>query len=57
MAVVDNLSSGQLRNVNHRATFYHAELNDVRLNQIVQRERPEFVFHLAAQSSVRKVRD
>ena len=54
VAVVDNLSSGQLRNVNHRATFYHAELNDVRLNQIVQRERPEFVFHLAAQSSVRK---
>ena len=54
VAVVDNLSSGQLRNVNHQATFYHAELNDVRLNQIVQRERPEIVFHLAAQSSVRQ---
>ena len=54
VAVVDNLSSGQLRNVNHQATFYHAELNDVRLTQIVQRERPEIVFHLAAQSSVRQ---
>ena len=54
VAVVDNLSSGQLRNVNHQATFYHADLNDVRLNQIIQRERPEIVFHLAAQSSVRQ---
>ena len=54
VAVVDNLSSGQLRNLNHQATFYHAELNDARLNQIVQRERPEIVFHLAAQSSVRR---
>ena len=54
VAVVDNLSSGQLRNLNHQATFYHAELNDARLNQIVQRERPEIVFHLAAQSSVRQ---
>ena len=54
VAVVDNLSSGQLRNLNHQATFHHAELNDVRLNQIIQRERPEIVFHLAAQSSVRQ---
>ncbi len=54
VAVVDNLSSGQLRNLNHQATFHHAELNDVRLTQIIQRERPEIVFHLAAQSSVRQ---
>ncbi len=54
VAVVDNLSSGQLRNLNHQATFHHAELNDVRLTQIIQRERPEIVFHLAAQSSVRR---
>ena len=54
VAVVDNLASGQLRNLNHQATFYHAELNDARLDQIIQRERPEIVFHLAAQSSVRQ---
>lgn len=54
VAVVDNLSSGQLRNLNHQATFHHAELNDARLTQIIQRERPEIVFHLAAQSSVRQ---
>lgn len=54
VAVVDNLASGQLRNLNHQATFYHAGLNDARLDQIIQRERPEIVFHLAAQSSVRQ---
>ena len=53
VAVVDNLSTGQLRNVNHQAAFYHMELNDPKIERIVQRERPEIVFHLAAQSSVR----
>ncbi len=54
VAVVDNLSSGQLRNLDHRATFYHCPLNDARLTQIIQREGPEIIFHLAAQSSVRQ---
>ena len=54
VAIVDNLSSGHLRDVNHQATFYHAEINDPKIDQIIQRERPEIVFHLAAQSSVRE---
>jgi len=54
VAVVDDLSAGQLRNINHRATFYHAPINDPRINQIIQREGPEIIFHLAAQSSVRQ---
>lgn len=54
VTVVDNLSSGQLRNLDHRAGFYHAPINDPRMHQIIQRERPEIVFHLAAQSSVRE---
>ena len=54
VAVVDDLSSGQLRNLDHRATFYHAPINDPRINQIIQREGPEVIFHLAAQSSVRQ---
>ena len=54
VAVVDDLSSGQLRNVNHGATFYHAPINDPKIHQIVQREGPEIIFHLAAQSSVRQ---
>ena len=54
VAVVDDLSSGQLRNLDHRATFYHAPINDPRVKQIIQREGPEIIFHLAAQSSVRQ---
>lgn len=54
VAVVDDLSSGQLRNLDHRATFYHAPINDQRVKQIIQREGPEIIFHLAAQSSVRQ---
>ncbi len=54
VAVVDNLTTGRLRNLSHQATFHHAALNDARIDQIIQRERPEIVFHLAAQSSVRQ---
>ncbi len=54
VAVVDDLSSGQLRNLDHRATFYHSSVNDPRIGQIIQREGPEIIFHLAAQSSVRQ---
>ena len=54
VSVLDDLSSGQLRNLDHRATFYHCPLNDPRLRQIIQREGPEIIFHLAAQSSVRQ---
>ena len=54
VAVVDDLSAGQLRNLDHRATFYHSPINDPRINQIIQREGPEILFHLAAQSSVRQ---
>lgn len=54
VAVVDDLSSGQLRNLNHRATFYHCAINDPKVVQIIQREGPEVIFHLAAQSSVRQ---
>ncbi len=54
VAVVDDLSSGQLRNLNHQATFYHCAINDPKVLQIIQREGPEIIFHLAAQSSVRQ---
>ena len=54
VAIVDDLSSGQLRNLNHQATFYHCRINDPKLVQIIQREGPEVIFHLAAQSSVRQ---
>ena len=54
VAVVDDLSGGQLRNINHGAAFYHAPINGPGITQIIQREGPEIIFHLAAQSSVRQ---
>ena len=54
VAVIDDLSSGQLRNLEPQATFYHAPVNDPKINQIIERERPDIIFHLAAQSSVRQ---
>tara|TARA_B100001123_G_scaffold446978_1_gene603070 strand:+ start:650 stop:1576 length:927 start_codon:yes stop_codon:yes gene_type:complete len=52
VAVVDNLSSGKLRNVNPVATFYHQDITQSSLQEIFQRENPDIVFHLAAQISV-----
>ena len=52
VAVIDDLTAGHLRDVNHHAVFYHADINDPKIEQVVQRERPEIVYHLAAQSSV-----
>ena len=54
VVVIDNLSTGQLRRVNPQAVFYHTDLNDAGLERIMQREQPELIFHLAAQSSVRQ---
>lgn len=54
VVVIDNLSTGQLRRVNPQAAFYHTDLNDAGVERIIQREQPELVFHLAAQSSVRQ---
>ncbi len=50
--VVDNLSAGNKENVNEKATFYRLDLGSSDLVQVIDREKPEVVFHLAAQVSV-----
>jgi len=46
---VDNLSGGYKDFVDPRCTFYQAELSDeFTLNDIFNKERPEYVIHLAA---------
>lgn len=55
VVVLDNLSSGQKKNINPKATFYKADLqNFKRVEQIFKKEKPEAIFHLAAQIDVRK---
>ena len=50
--IVDDLSSGKLKNVNHHATFHHMSITQPSLLEVFNREKPDLVFHMAAQSSV-----
>lgn len=53
VSVLDDLSSGSLANLDPRANFYHGQLQDAELVQeVVARERPVFVVHMAAQVDV-----
>jgi len=53
--VIDNLSTGFKKNVNSKAKFYKADLTNYKLiNKTIKKEKPEIVFHLAAQMNVRK---
>jgi UDP-glucose 4-epimerase len=52
VSVVDNLSTGKLKNLNPGATFYHTDITHPSVQDIFQREQPDLVFHLAAQISV-----
>jgi UDP-glucose 4-epimerase len=52
--VVDNLLMGKKENINKAAKFYNADVTTPQLQNIFRREKPEIVFHLAAQINVRK---
>ncbi len=53
VAVVDNLSTGSLENLNPKARFYEIDLRDRALMEVLEREEPEVVNHHAAQMSVK----
>jgi UDP-glucose 4-epimerase len=58
VVVVDNLYFGERENVPPGARFYKLSIVNRELVGLMQRERPEVVFHLAAHTSVtRSVRD
>jgi UDP-glucose 4-epimerase len=52
VVIVDDLSSGKLKNLNPAATFHHADIRHPSIQEVLNRERPDLVFHLAAQISV-----
>jgi len=54
VAVIDNLSTGKRRNLAPDAVFYEADIRDERVAEIFETERPQYLFHLAAQMDVRK---
>ncbi len=52
-AIIDNLSTGKKENINPEAAFYQADIRDKAIKEIFEKERPDIVFHEAAQASVR----
>ena len=52
VVIVDDLSRGSEDNLNPKATFYSQDIRDGTLYTVFEGERPEAVFHYAAQSSV-----
>lgn len=52
--VVDNLSTGRKENLNRKAKFYRIDICSPELVQIFKKEKPQIVFHFAAQIDVRK---
>ena len=53
VVVVDNLSSGNERNINKKAKFYKLDIQDSILESVFQKEMPDYVSHHAAQKDVR----
>jgi len=54
VAVIDNLSTGKKENLNPKAKFYKIDICSPQISQIFKKEKPEIVFHFAAQIDLRK---
>jgi len=54
LIVVDDLSTGQKSNLNPKAKFYQIKIQSPKLDHIFKREKPDIIYHLAAQMDVRK---
>jgi len=52
--VVDNLSTGKKENLNKKAKLYKIDICSPKIAEIFKKEKPEVVFHYAAQIDVRK---
>ena len=59
VVVIDNLSSGSLKNFEHledkiaKVNFYEKDIRSLELWEIFEKEKPDYVFHAAAEISVR----
>lgn len=54
VSVVDNLSTGRFENLNPGANFYKVDITSPELFEVIDREKPEIVFHLAAQIDIQQ---
>jgi len=54
VVIIDNLSTGRKENLNPKAKFYKLDIQNPGVAEVFKKEKPEIVFHLAAQIDVRK---
>ncbi|MBN1376936.1 SDR family oxidoreductase [Candidatus Woesearchaeota archaeon] len=52
--IIDNLTTGTKENINEKAVFYEMDIRDKKVEDVFKKEKPEIVFHTAAQIDVRK---
>jgi UDP-glucose 4-epimerase len=52
VSIADNLSTGRAENINPGANFYNIDVRDPGFKEIVAREKPTAIIHLAAQVDV-----
>ncbi len=52
VVVMDDLSTGKIKNLDSAAVFHHTDITQPAMADIIQREQPDLVFHMAAQTSV-----
>ncbi|MDP2924808.1 MAG: GDP-mannose 4,6-dehydratase [Nanoarchaeota archaeon] len=55
VVIIDNLSTGKLGNINQKAKLFNEDLvNHEKIKEIFEKEKPEIVYHLAANINLRK---
>lgn len=54
VTIVDNLSTGDRRNLNPKAEFHEIDIRDVAAGDLIRRLKPDVISHHAAQMDVRK---
>ena len=54
IVIIDNFSIGKKENINASARVYSCDITNVEAGDIIQKEKPDAIIHLAAQIDVRK---
>jgi len=55
VVTIDNLNNGKLENLNKDAKFYKVDIVDIdNLSLVFEKEKPDYIIHLAAQISLRE---
>jgi UDP-glucose 4-epimerase len=53
VTIIDDLSTGRKENLNPEAKFHQVDIRSAVIDKIFEQEKPDYLFHLAAQMNVR----